>query len=59
LAALIKSESKTDFIARDLANAATLAFILYAATLILAREVSAGITDAYAGVNKLIKSLMD
>src|SRR4051812_628060 len=31
MAALIKSESKTDFIARYLANAATLAFILYAA----------------------------
>lgn len=41
------------------ANASALAFILYAATLILAREASAGITDAHADVNELFQTFID
>lgn len=41
------------------ATASALAFILYAATLILARESSAGITDAHADVNELFQAIID
>lgn len=41
------------------ASAPALALILYAATLILAREASIGVTDAHADVNALFRTMVD
>lgn len=41
------------------ASASALAFILYATTLILARESSTGITEAHADVTRLLQTFID
>jgi AcrR family transcriptional regulator len=41
------------------AEAASLAFLLYAATLVLARESSIGVTEGHAEVTKLLQGIVD
>ena len=41
------------------ANASALAFVLYAATLILAREASIGVTESHADVTDLFQKIFD
>lgn len=41
------------------ANASAMAFILYAATLILARESATGITEGHADVTALLQTIVD
>lgn len=41
------------------ASASALAFVMYAATLVMARESATGITDAHGEVNALFEALVD
>ena len=57
--AAIQSASDAKGVELEPANASALAFILYAGTLILARESSIGVTEAHADVNALFQKIVD
>lgn len=57
--AAIQSASDAKGVELEPASASALAFLLYAGTLILAREASIGVTEAHADVNTLFQKLVD
>lgn len=57
--AAIQSAVKAKGVDLEPANASSLAFILYAATLVLAREASIGVTESHADVIDLFTRIVD
>lgn len=57
--AAIQSAAERKGAALEPANAAALAFLLYAGTLILARESAIGVTEAHADVNAMFQQIVD
>lgn len=57
--AAIQSAIEAKGIDLEPANASSLAFILYAATLILRRESSIGVSEAHADVTALLQEIVD
>ena len=55
----IKSAAEVKGVDLEPANASSLAFILYAATLVLAREASIGVTEAHADVLALLTKIVE